>query len=69
MPSIQHEAVIQILHRDPQVAAMLLGLCRVELPSGSVSVVATATCPSYATATLGSSAQSSPGKHATLWRN
>jgi hypothetical protein len=40
MPSIQHEAVVQILHRDPQLAAILLGLCGVELPSGSVPVVA-----------------------------
>lgn len=40
MPSIQHEAVVEILHRDPQLAAMLLGRAGVSLPSGATPVMA-----------------------------
>jgi hypothetical protein len=40
MPSIEHEAAVQILHADPQLAAMLLGSCGVRLPSGAVPVAA-----------------------------
>ncbi len=40
MPSIEHEAAVQILHADPQLAALLLGSCGVPLPSGAVAVTA-----------------------------
>lgn len=40
MPSIEHEAAVQILHADPQLAALLLGMCGVQLPSGAVPVTA-----------------------------
>jgi hypothetical protein len=40
MPSIEHEAAVQILHADPQLTAMLLGTCGVQLPSGAVAVAA-----------------------------
>ena len=40
MPSIEHEAAVQILHADPQLAAILLGSCGVLLPSGAVAVTA-----------------------------
>ena len=40
MPSIEHEAAGQILHADPQLAAILLGSCGVLLPSGAVAVTA-----------------------------
>jgi hypothetical protein len=40
MPSIKHEAAAQILHQDPQLVAMLLGMCGVTLPSGAVPVAA-----------------------------
>jgi hypothetical protein len=40
MPGIEHEAVVEILHRDPHIAAMLLGRAGVRLPSGAHAVVA-----------------------------
>lgn len=40
MPSIEHEAAVQILHADPQLAAILLASCGVLLPSGAVAVTA-----------------------------
>jgi hypothetical protein len=40
MPSIEHEAAVQILHADPQLAAILLGSCGVPLPSGAIPVTA-----------------------------
>jgi hypothetical protein len=40
MPSRQHEAVVQVLHSDPQFAAMLLGNAGVRLPSGAIATVA-----------------------------
>jgi hypothetical protein len=40
MPGIEHEAVVEILHRDPQIVALLLGRAGVELPSGSHAVMA-----------------------------
>ena len=40
MPSIEHEAAVQILHANPQLTAMLLGTCRVRLPSGAMPVTA-----------------------------
>jgi hypothetical protein len=40
MPSIEHEAAVQILHADPQLAAILLGSCGVPLPSGAIPVSA-----------------------------
>jgi hypothetical protein len=40
MPSIEHEAVVEILHRDPQLAAMLVGRAGISLPSGATAVVA-----------------------------
>jgi hypothetical protein len=40
MPGIEHEAVVEILHRDPQIAAMLLGRAGVKLPSGAHAVAA-----------------------------
>jgi hypothetical protein len=38
MPGIAHEAAAEILHRDPQLVAMLLGMCGVILPSGAFPV-------------------------------
>jgi hypothetical protein len=43
MPSIEHEAAVQILHADPQLAAMLLAACGVRLPSGAIPVAADST--------------------------
>lgn len=52
MPSIQHEAVVEILHRDPQLAAMLLGRAGVRLPSGAIPVMADSTLSARDPSTL-----------------
>ena len=40
MPSIKHEAAARILREDPQLVAMLLGMCGVVLPSGAIPIAA-----------------------------
>ena len=40
MPSIEHESAVQILHANPQLVAILLGSCGVQLPSGAVPLAA-----------------------------
>ena len=45
MPSIEHEAAVRILHANPQLAAMLLGACRVQLPSGAIPVAGDSNLP------------------------
>lgn len=36
MPSIPHEAVVEVLHNEPQLVAMLLGKLGTHLPSGAI---------------------------------
>jgi hypothetical protein len=40
MPQLQHQAIIQILHDQPQLVAMLLGRIGIKTPSGSYPVIA-----------------------------
>src|SRR6266852_2515734 len=40
MPALQHQAIIQILHDEPQLVAMLLGRIGFKTPSGSYPVIA-----------------------------
>jgi hypothetical protein len=40
MPSVQHEAVVELLHRNPQLAAALLAHAGVSFPSGASAVIA-----------------------------
>ena len=39
MPELQHQAIIQILHDQPQLVAMLLGRIGIKTPSGSYPLV------------------------------
>ncbi len=40
MPSIAHEAVVELLRRNPQLAAALLASAGVQVPAGAVAVLA-----------------------------
>jgi hypothetical protein len=40
MPKLKHQAIVQILHDEPQLVAMLLGHSGLMTPSGSYPVIA-----------------------------
>lgn len=39
MPSVEHEAVVELLHHNPQLAGLLLASAGVEVPSGATAAI------------------------------